>query len=182
MGTIQPLVDRFEDLADAAGVSGQELMAGCGGHEETAVVMDAWACSRGRLTQAEFARYVPLRGVGKVTFPQALDVARAAARRLGEDTFQLTFDEVRRGVRDPDLVAERRALRERYQKLEIPGVFAGTPAPVVVAADTGDVLHGIAAGPGVVEGPCAWSPTRPTPTSRAARSSSAAPPTPAGRR
>ncbi len=49
LGTIQPAIDRLVALADLAGVSGQELMAGYGGHEESQAIVDAWACSRDRL-------------------------------------------------------------------------------------------------------------------------------------
>ena len=59
-----------------------------------------------RLLLNHAARTIPLRGGGKASFLQALDVARAAARRVGEhlaadgvlsaadDVFYLTVDEI----------------------------------------------------------------------------------------
>jgi pyruvate,water dikinase len=124
-----------------------------------------------RLLLGYAARTIPLRGVGKASFLQALDVARAAARRVGEnlalagrlaeadDIFYLTVDEIvgvlPSGV--PDLVARRRARRAEYQRLELPTWWRGTPEPTVISGDDispdDEVLTGIGAGSGVVEGP-----------------------------
>ena len=120
------------------------------------------------------ARTVPLRGVGKASFLQALDVARAAARRLGEtmasdgriaepdDVFYLTLDELldARGVPADarELVGERRAARARYEAMRLPASWRGTPVPVDAhgrpAAGSGgtDIISGIAASSGTVEG------------------------------
>lgn len=49
MAVCQPIVDRLLRMADSVGVSGAELMAGYGGHDETAAVDDMWAVSRGTL-------------------------------------------------------------------------------------------------------------------------------------
>jgi pyruvate,water dikinase len=49
MTVCQPIVDRLLRMADSVGVSGAELMAGYGGHDETAAVDDMWAVSRGKL-------------------------------------------------------------------------------------------------------------------------------------
>ncbi|BDE15774.1 MULTISPECIES: PEP-utilizing enzyme [Mycobacterium] len=128
-----------------------------------------------RLLLNHAARTVPLRGVGKASFLQALDVARAAARRVGEhlakagvladasDVFYLTVDEI---VGDPpadkgvarELVSCRRERRAQYQRLELPSWWRGTPQPTEIQApdDTSAdevSLTGIAAGSGVVEGP-----------------------------
>lgn len=246
LGTIQPVMDQLTGLAERAGVSGQELMAGYGGHEETQAVTDAWACSRGRLDVDTFvarhgyhgwrsgelsskvwredpapvhrlvesyaakaddadpalaeraraarrveleaaflaalprhrrpaarvvlklaARYVPLRGVGKVSFLRGVDIARAAARRLGEllaadgrladpgDVFYLTYDELT-GPWPADAaerVATRRADRARYEQLAVPQSFRGVPGTVLPEPDPhAEVITGTAAGPGVVEG------------------------------
>jgi pyruvate,water dikinase len=125
-----------------------------------------------RLLLHHAARTIPLRGVGKASFLQALDVARAAARRVGEhladtgvldepdDVFYLTVDEVvgelPYGARD--LVARRRERRAEYRRLELPTWWRGTPEPTVVSESesgtTGDMLlTGIGAGSGIVEGP-----------------------------
>lgn len=245
---VQPVFDQLTRLAAAVGERGSALMAGYGGHDETQMVMDLWACSRDRLdfdaflathgyhgpregeisgvvwredpspvlqilegyralgdeadpAAAEIARgverqraerellaalpaarrlwgravlglarrCVPLRGVGKAAFLQALDVARAAARRLGvclaaegvlqdpEDIFFLTADEIRRcqweGAKE--LVDFRRGRREAYERLELPGTWQGTPEPRAAAEELegdADVLEGVAASAGVVEG------------------------------
>lgn len=112
-------------------------------------------------------RFIPLRGVGKVSYLQGLDVLRAAARRLGalcaaqgqlnavDDAFYLTVEELA-GGQAVDLVAlatERRATRERYRALEIPTAWTGQPVPVsATAAAPRSGLSGVGACHGVVEG------------------------------
>jgi pyruvate,water dikinase len=54
MAVCQPIVDRLLRMADSVGVSGAELMAGYGGHDETAAVDDMWAVSRGKLDFGTF--------------------------------------------------------------------------------------------------------------------------------
>jgi phosphohistidine swiveling domain-containing protein len=123
-----------------------------------------------RAVLALAARRIPMRGLLKIAFLQALDVCRANARRFGglaaaagvlaepEDVFYLTVDELRRplGADVADLVAERRAKRLEYQGLRLPVHFRGMPEPVpadtpVAAAEDG-VLRGTGVSPGVVEG------------------------------
>ncbi|MCV7412396.1 hypothetical protein AWC05_17430 [Mycobacterium florentinum] len=128
-----------------------------------------------RLLLNHAARTIPLRGVGKASFLQALDVARAAARRVGEhlamagilaaddDVFYLTVDEIVGGLSSDkrvvqDLVVRRRERRTDYQRLELPSWWRGTPQPTVIpeaddSVDDDFVLDGIGAGSGVVEGP-----------------------------
>jgi pyruvate,water dikinase len=123
---------------------------------------------------AHAARTIPLRGVGKASFLQALDVARAAARRVGEhhalagrlaeadDVFYLTVDELLAGLPTnvKELVIHRRERRTEYQGLRLPSYWRGSPEPEAVAAEpahdpvqTGtSPLTGIGAGSGVVEG------------------------------
>lgn len=120
-----------------------------------------------------FARErLPMRGVGKRAFLQALDVARASARRIGaelaaagvlaepEDVFYLTASEV---VEPPDgareLIAERRRVRAGQQRIELPVDFKGDPEPVPAAAsaDPADVreadgpISGLGVSSGVAE-------------------------------
>ena len=54
IGCIQGVYDQLSRLATAAGVDSGPLMSGQGSHEETAVVADLWAMSRGRLALAAF--------------------------------------------------------------------------------------------------------------------------------
>jgi phosphohistidine swiveling domain-containing protein len=116
--------------------------------------------------------FVPCRELGKATFLQAVDVARAAARVLGdeltrtgvlaepEDVFHLTTTELLGTPPGdvPGVVAYRREQRERYRAMELPEVWTGLPEPVHRAAgrageDEGEVaLTGLAVSCGDVEG------------------------------
>jgi pyruvate,water dikinase len=117
------------------------------------------------------AARIPLRGVGKRSFLQALDVARAASRRIGQclvaehrladadDVFYLTFDELTAALPAgvEALVRSRRERRERYRWLQIPAHWTGEPVPVdSPEADTPtagpSTITGIGASAGVVEG------------------------------
>jgi phosphohistidine swiveling domain-containing protein len=103
---------------------------------------------------------------------QSFDVARAAARRIGDDlaaahrlddpddVFFLTVAE----AIDPamsghlEVVAQRRATHAAYRRLAIPGSWSATPAPVPIEiADTGglpdaDTVAGVGVSSGVVTG------------------------------
>jgi pyruvate,water dikinase len=126
------------------------------------------------LTFAE--RLLPLRGVGKRAFLQSLDVARGAARRLGEhlvaegrlisagDVFQLTVDELTDVLPADaaDLAQLRRERGREYEAIRLPGNWRGRPDPTAIAADprraggsmTGaiEVISGLGVSAGVVEG------------------------------
>jgi rifampicin phosphotransferase len=54
LGAIQPSFELLSKLAAAVGHDAQQLMAGHGGHDETVMVTDLWACSRGRLSLEDF--------------------------------------------------------------------------------------------------------------------------------
>lgn len=129
---------------------------------------------RARLVLRLARRFIPLRGTGKVSYLQGLDVLRATARRIGallvadgllddpEDVFYLTSDELAdpglpaRGAALRALVAERRALRTRYQSLDVPTAWTGRPEPVAGIGDpppaATDRLEGVGACAGVAEG------------------------------
>ena len=112
------------------------------------------------------AKRIPMRGVGKRSFLQGIDGTRAAARRLGQllaidgvmddpdDAFYLTWRELMLGPprNTRELVSLRRARRAEYQQLILPGSWVGTPVPIEASTDTVDVVSGIAASGGVVEG------------------------------
>jgi phosphohistidine swiveling domain-containing protein len=115
-------------------------------------------------------RHIPLREVGKVCFLQAIDVGRCAARMLGEalarrgalaapeDVYFLSFDELVAGASSElrEVVGERRAIHERYARVDLPQAWVGTPEPVevAIASETNDriELSGLPIFPGVVEG------------------------------
>lgn len=110
--------------------------------------------------------FVPCRELGKATFLQAVDVARAAARSLGADlrtladpgdVFYLTVDELlgELPAGADELVATRRAAREEHRRVAVPEIWTGMPAvtPVAEGAETGELtLTGQPVGGGEVEG------------------------------
>ncbi len=121
-----------------------------------------------RLALRLAARYIPLRGVGKVAFLQGVDVTRLAARRLGEikvaagalaepdDVFFLTLEDLRHDwpVDAAALAGERRTFYEQYRALDLPEVWQGQPEAVAADRPGSEVeFSGIGASPGVVEGP-----------------------------
>jgi phosphohistidine swiveling domain-containing protein len=118
------------------------------------------------------ARFLALREQGKAGYLLTFDVAKAAARRLGEhlvargvvaapdDVFHLHYDDLR-GHQTGDqreIVAERRARYDERRQLRLPKSWAGLPEVIKVAGDatrdaaTGLVITGVAASGGVVEG------------------------------
>jgi pyruvate,water dikinase len=115
--------------------------------------------------------FIPLREEGKAALARAFDGARAACGALGrelvaagvldavDDVFYLTLDEVR-GDPPADarrLVAERRALRAAYERLDVPESWIGQPTPIAIAPPDGQServseVTGTAAAHGVAEG------------------------------
>jgi pyruvate,water dikinase len=117
------------------------------------------------------ARTIPLRGVGKRSFLQSLDVARCAGRQIGallvqegtleadDDVFYLTVDELcgRLPENAAALVRLRRERRNEYQALELPASWRGTPAVKPRLAGDGTtpserLITGIGASSGIAEG------------------------------
>ena len=114
---------------------------------------------------------IPLRGIAKVSFLQAIDVGRAAARRAGtflveagvlrevDDVFYLTMAELtgRPDSSVQDLVERRKARRAEYLTLSIPPSWKGMPAAVRTGTGArslkvGDLVEGVGVSSGVVEG------------------------------
>ena len=179
---VTALLDGYRAMNDDADPAGSEVARADERRRLESSVIAALPATRrpGARAVLRLARtYLPLRGVGKVAFLQSLDVARAAARRLGvhlgaggvlqdaEDVFFLTAPELLDGLpADPAaLVAERRARHEHYSGLRIPGMFRGDPEPEAVPATAGGtsaspgaaedgmvVVAGTGASPGIVEG------------------------------
>jgi pyruvate,water dikinase len=118
------------------------------------------------------ARRIPMRGVAKRSFLQAIDAARAAARRAGEllaeegvlaehnDVFMLTGPELLGPLPDDvrAVVARRREQRAACERIEFASTeWEGLPETVQIEADTGDagaidVITGTGVSNGVVEG------------------------------
>jgi pyruvate,water dikinase len=118
-----------------------------------------------RLVLRQSARLLPLRGVGKRSFLQAMDVCRASARQLGEqlgvDAFHLTMSELT-GALPPDaaeLAARRAERRREYQAISIASRWRGEPEPAPIDPDGAEgepesagPVSGIGVSSGVVEG------------------------------
>ena len=116
------------------------------------------------------ASRIPLRGVAKRSMLQALDVARASARRAGEllaaegklgdreDVFDLTLEELA-GTWPADarqLVELRRERRAEYELVDLPSHWTGIPEPFPIAEVGGESsgeISGIGVSAGVAEGP-----------------------------
>lgn len=129
---------------------------------------------RSRSVLALARHYIPLRGTGKVSYLQSLDVLRAAARHLGElmvasgrlaeadDALYLTIDELTGGfATDPSVdlkgvVTERRRLRREYQAITLPTAWTGQPEALSLCGTTEEetphTLSGVGACAGIVEG------------------------------
>jgi len=123
---------------------------------------------RARACLAAARRYVPHREVAKTTYLEILDVARACARRLGEevagrgalddpqDVFYLTAEELcaAPGGGFREQVAFRRSRRDHYLTLSLPETWTGMPEFVALEPSEleGSVLRGVPVAPGVVEG------------------------------
>ena len=122
--------------------------------------LPAWERPRARFVLAATLSRIPLRGVAKAGFVQSLDVARAAARRLGthltdrgvlsgpDDVFYFTADELLVGL-GPDAsrtAAQRRSQRAAFARLTLPHHWRGAPLPVTDAGNSSDAT-GIAPGP-----------------------------------
>ncbi|MEU7629734.1 PEP-utilizing enzyme [Nocardia sp. NPDC049220] len=118
------------------------------------------------------SRWIALREQGKAGYLLIFDVARAAMRRQGvllvdngvidrvDDVFHLSYDEVRGGVTDDRraLVTERQAQYDERCAYRLPKSWTGVP-PLTKAGESGvpalevaDVITGVAASGGVVEG------------------------------
>ncbi|MEW2479098.1 PEP-utilizing enzyme [Mycolicibacterium porcinum] len=129
--------------------------------------------ARARIVLKLARRYIPLRGTGKVSYLQCIDVLRAGARHIGallaeaeriddpEDAFYLTADELSGPtLTDPradlrQIVGARRELRLEYQALTVPSAWTGTPEPQALetqAAGSVTSLSGIGTCSGIVEG------------------------------
>jgi pyruvate, water dikinase len=124
---------------------------------------------KARLVLGLARRFLPLRGVGKVSYLQSLDVVRACARHLGDqlvadgrlddrdDTFYLTAAELSGNppTNLKPLVVQRKSLRDEFRSVDVPLSWTGQPEPVVRTADDGgegSALAGVGASAGVVEG------------------------------
>lgn len=118
------------------------------------------------------ARFLALREQGKAGYLLTFDVARATARRMGDllvesgviaerdDIFHLSYVDVAAGISGDQraLVARRRQEYAERESLRLPLAWSGVPEVTKAgdgagaAAVVGDVVTGVAASGGVVEG------------------------------
>lgn len=174
-GPVQRLVARYAGRAEGANPANaavERTRAREAAERELLSRLPAWQrpATQGILKLG--VKRIPLRGVAKASYLQALDVCRAAARRLGalhvergtltdpEDAFFFTSDELVRGLPQgaADVAAERRAVYEQLLRANVATTnWAGTPEPVAIrtrAAEGDDAaVRGIGASGGVAEGP-----------------------------
>ncbi|WP_250283619.1 MULTISPECIES: PEP-utilizing enzyme [unclassified Frankia] len=160
----------LDETADPARIEGRKRQAREALERKLLASLPRHRRPGARLVLRLAANVIPLRGVGKAAFLQSLDMARAAARRIGEhlvdegllddveDVFYLTTDEIVALPRDArELVVRRRERRAYYETLQIPPAWLGQPAALDESevGDTApivDVLEGVGASPGTVEG------------------------------
>jgi pyruvate,water dikinase len=116
------------------------------------------------------AARIPLRGAAKEAMSRAIDVARAATRRIGhllahdgvlqdaEDAFYLTLDELLREQPPPGcpaLVHERRRRRDECLQVTLPKHWSGEPEVIHLAAEPSATVarvEGVGVSRGVLEG------------------------------
>lgn len=177
---LKRMVEQYGSRADAHDPRRQQADHAAAYERETQRVLTAAPAALrplARLVLRLARERLCLRGVGKRSFLQANDVARASARRLGaflaqrgelaaeDDIFYLTVDEVLAERLPADvetLVAKRRARRDEYQRYTLPEKWKGTAVAVPLAAaqdadgaealGLGDILQGIGVSAGIVEG------------------------------
>ncbi|MBJ22064.1 MAG: hypothetical protein GY910_27850 [bacterium] len=116
---------------------------------------------------SEAARMLPQRETGKAAMMLCMDVARACARRLGEDfaergwletredIFYLTLEEIEGEcpAEARQLVASRRKQREEYERMELPESWVGMVKPLEPEAEVSQgPLEGLGVSPGIAEG------------------------------
>ena len=171
-GPIEKLAETYASMSDDANpaASAQARVAERRTAEERVLAATSAAKRPGAKAVLRLARrQIPLREIGKASFLQSIDVARAAAKTLGDDLARkgtidhaddvqyLTYEEITgRQFEDlHDRVAARRAKREEYLRIRLPDTWQGAPEAVALStaiADAPDVIKGMPVAPGIVEG------------------------------
>lgn len=172
---LEDLITAFGDLPDDADPRLVDARGQDARHRAERELLASLSGSRRTTAQIvlRLARvYLPLRG--KAARTQAIDVARAAARRIGvhleqkgmiedcDDVMLLTVTELigPAGHQLPELVAARRDQLDGHRRSGIPGLWQGQP-PVMTSserllrggAQELSELHGVGVSSGTVEGP-----------------------------
>jgi pyruvate, water dikinase len=170
-GPLESVLSGYRSLGEDAGPASREATLDAARSRDERELLSSLAPARRAQARAVIAlarRFLALRGVGKVSLLQSLDVCRASARRLGaslaadgiledpEDVFFLTAAEI--GAAKWDLAQEkvrfRRARHREYEALELPPAWQGMPIPEPVTKGPEDtsLIAGIGVSSGVVEG------------------------------
>src|SRR5581483_4821833 len=170
---LERMIEAYRDVPDSESPLARERAAAArvpGLQQQVLAAVPAARRPATRLLLKLAARTIPLRGVGKRSFLQSLDVARASGRRIGtllaadgkledpEDIFYLSHEEIYGPLpaNARELVQLRRARRSEYEQLEVPGNWYRMPEVRRREEADGDAepstLTGIGASAGVVEG------------------------------
>jgi phosphohistidine swiveling domain-containing protein len=176
-GALAPLVERYRTMSDErspAAVARRVLAARTSAAADLLASLPAFKRPSARLLLKLTNVYWPLRETGKATLLHAIDVGRAAARRLGglmvaagsledpSDSAYLTVAELvaHRSADWREEVTFRRARREEYLTQALPQTWEGVPTPIAITtlgADGGAVprpteLVGLGGSAGTAEG------------------------------
>jgi pyruvate,water dikinase len=111
LGAVQPVYDLLGKVCAGTGVSAQELMGGQGGHEETTLLRDLWACSRGRMSLERFLAGYGYHG------PREGDISSVVWREDPEPVRRL-IESYRSKPDGADPLSLERGQVERRQELE----------------------------------------------------------------
>jgi pyruvate,water dikinase len=117
---VHPLYDQLTRLAAAAGGAAPGLMGGYGAHEETQMVVDLWACSRGRLDLDSFLASHGFHG------PREGEVSAVVWREDPSPLLQILEAYVAMGESADPMVAEASRAEERRRAER--DLIAGLPA------------------------------------------------------
>lgn len=167
------IVEKVASMSDDADPGAAERRAAAQRRAAEREVVDSlsrWRRARAWVLLALSRRYIPMRVEAKTAFMQVFDAARAAVRAEGrrlaaagvladpDDVFYLTVDELL-GAPPADAretVAERRATRERYLRVELPLEWVGMPEPLTrlgaASPRDGDSITALGVSSGTVEG------------------------------
>lgn len=159
----------LDDSAEPVAAAAERAVARREAERALIASLPSWRRPAARFVLDAAVARIPLRGVAKTAFLQAMDVVRGSARRMGEhlaergllddaeDVFYLTMDELTGTLPAgaADLVAGRREQRAAFQGSTLPAHWQGSATPVPPRVEESvrrQVVRGIGASGGVVEG------------------------------
>lgn len=154
-GPLEAMISRVRSGADPHVLAEQGRAA----HHDAAVSALAscrgWTRFRLRSTLRRYRQLAPLRGVCKVAYMKAFDVARAAARVIGSDlvannkidevseVFYLTATELSDPPTDArQVIAQRKEEESAYRGIDLPLQWVGNPVVVTASRPSSDGPYG----------------------------------------